>query len=135
MGPKNAFFGPKFYSVRQLQNNWYYHDWATKRQLVFVDTVARRAIGKPPGLIWPKINFLETSTKFAAATITKHQKENFSVLTALHGGPLGGRRGPFFAPKSAKSAKFLLTTLPGRGENMARIKKCQFLMAEKSISS
>ena len=33
--------------------------------------------------------------------MTGHQKINIFVLTPLHGGPQGGRRGPFLARKSA----------------------------------
>ena len=50
---------------------------------------------------WPEINFLETSSKFFDAIVAGHRKDNFFVLTASHGGPRGGRRGPFLARKSA----------------------------------
>ena len=33
--------------------------------------------------------------------MTGHQKDNFFVLTLMHGGPWGGCGGPFLAPKSA----------------------------------
>ena len=33
--------------------------------------------------------------------VSGHQKDNIFVLTPLHGGPRGGRRGPFLARKSA----------------------------------
>ena len=49
----------------------------------------------------PEINFLETSSKFFDAIMAGHQKYNFFVLTASHGGPRGGRRGPFLAQKCA----------------------------------
>ena len=39
--------------------------------------------------------------RFFVTLMTGHQKDNFLVSTALHGGPWGGRRGPFLAQKSA----------------------------------
>ena len=58
-------------------------------------------LGARNPVFWPKINFLETSSKFFDAIMAGHQKDNFFVLTASHGGPRGGRRGPFLAWKSA----------------------------------
>ena len=48
-------------------------------------------------VFWPEINFLETSSKFFVAIMAGHQRDNFFVLTASHGGPRGGRQGPFLA--------------------------------------
>ena len=59
------------------------------------DFLAKNAV------FWPEINFLETSSKFFDAIMAGHQKDNFFVLTASHGGPRGGRRGPFLARKSS----------------------------------
>ena len=39
--------------------------------------------------------------RFFVTLMTGHQKDNFLVSTALHGGPWGGRRGAFLAQKSA----------------------------------
>ena len=58
-------------------------------------------LGAKNPVFWPKINFLETSSKFFDAIMAGHQKDNFFVLTLMHGGPRGGRGGPFLAPKSA----------------------------------
>ena len=66
-------------------------------------------------LFWPKINFLETSSKFVDAIMAGHKKDNFFVLTASHGGPRGGRWGQktaFLTPKKA--------TLGNRGHKTAR---------------
>ena len=58
-------------------------------------------LGAKNAFFWPKINFLETSSKFFDAIMAGHQKDNFFVLTSWHGGPQGGRRGPFLARKCA----------------------------------
>merc|ERR1719264_2233128 len=48
--------------------------------------------------------------------MTGHQKDNIFVLTPLHGGPRGGRRGPFLAQNPfffRKSSKFFVTIMTG----------------------
>ena len=49
----------------------------------------------------PKSIFFRKSSKFFVTIMTGQQKDNIFVLTPLHGGPRGGRRGPFLARKSA----------------------------------
>ena len=49
----------------------------------------------------PKSIFFPKSSIFFDTIMTGHQKDNFFVLTLMHGGPRGGRGGPFLAPKSA----------------------------------
>ena len=61
-------------------------------------------LGAKNPVFWPKINFLETSSKFFDAIMAGHKKDNFFVLTASHGGPRGGRWGQktaFLTPKKA----------------------------------
>ena len=48
----------------------------------------------------PKSIFSEI-IHFFDTIMTGHQKDNFFLLTLMHGGPRGGRGGPFLAPKSA----------------------------------
>merc|ERR1719458_1915262 len=52
-------------------------------------------------VFWPEIHFFRKSSNFFVTIMTGHQKDNIFVLTPLHGGPRGGRRGPFLARKSA----------------------------------
>ena len=45
--------------------------------------------------------FLPKASNFFVTIMTRQQKDNIFVLTPLHGGPPGGRRGPILARKSA----------------------------------
>ena len=49
----------------------------------------------------PKSIFLPKASNFFVTIMTGQQKDNIFVLTPLHGGPRGGRRGPILARKSA----------------------------------
>ena len=49
----------------------------------------------------PKSIFLPKASNFFVTIMTGQQKDNIFVLTLLHGGPRGGRRGPILARKSA----------------------------------
>ena len=49
-------------------------------------------------IIWPKIHFLETSSKMFVIIMTGHKKDNFFVFHVRH---LDGRQGPFLVLKSA----------------------------------
>ena len=47
----------------------------------------------------PQIHFFEAPSKIFGTIVAGHQKHNFFVLTALHGGLLGGCQGQFLARK------------------------------------
>ena len=59
--------------------------------------------------------FLWTSSIFFGTIMTGHQKDNFFVLTALHGGPRAGRWGWITAFLTLRKA-----TLGNRGQKTAR---------------
>ena len=57
-------------------------------------SMAKMALfGAKNAFFWPKINVLETSSNLFDTIMTGHKKYNLFVLTWLHGGPWGGRRG------------------------------------------
>ena len=57
--------------------------------------------GSKMQFVGPKSIFFPKSSIFFDTIMTGHQKDNFFVLTLMHGGPWGGCGGPFLAPKSA----------------------------------
>ena len=53
------------------------------------------------GDVLPVSMFLPKASNFFVTIMTGQQKDNTFVLTPLHSGPRGGRRGPILARKSA----------------------------------
>ena len=64
-------------------------------------------LGAKNPFFWPKINFLETSSKFFDAIMAGHKKDNFFVLTASHGGLLGNHKNQFWTIFGTKICIFL----------------------------
>ena len=53
----------------------------------------------------PKSIFFRNHPFFFDTIMTGHQKDNFFVLTLMHGGPRGSRGGPFWAKKGQNPAR------------------------------
>ena len=73
---------------------------AARRAVLWLRMAKMALFGAKNAVFRPKIHYLETPSKIVVTIMTGHQKDNIFVLTALHSGPLGGRRGPFLAQKS-----------------------------------
>ena len=81
-------------------NKWGFHRCSVKN----AEFQAKNAV------FWPEIHFFRKSFKFFVTIMTGHQKDNIFVLTPLHGGPRGGRRGPILARKSAFFLRYAYIT-------------------------
>ena len=73
-----------------------------KKRFLYFRLMAQMQIFRPKMQFFgPKSIFFPKLSKFFDTIITGHQKNNIFVLTLMHGGPRGGRGGPFLAQTSA----------------------------------
>ena len=89
--PKRASLGNRCRKTARRTAKWGFHRCSVKKC---------RISGQKCSFL-ARNPFFRKSSNFFVTIMTGHQKDNTLVLTPLHGGPRGGRRGPFLARKSA----------------------------------
>ena len=101
---KDILYHNKLCHQKNLENRAIRAFWI-KNLLVFPPYGPNADFRAKNAVFWPEIHFVWKSSKFVVTIMTGHQKDNIFVLTPLHGGPRGGRRGPFLAKKDRNSAR------------------------------